>query len=246
MSGIPAPDSATPTVVTSERVGDVAVITIDDGKANALSFEVLDGVMSALDGAVASGAKAIVLAGREGKFSAGFDLKTMTGPTDGARRLLGNGAELAFRVFGSPVPVVLAVTGHALAMGGILTTAADYRVGAEGPYKLGLNEVAIGMPVPSFAVELCRDRLAKRWFTRCLQHARLCSPAEAVDAGFLDEVVALDEVRDRATVVAQELADTVHPGPFRVTRTTMRGALAERLRESLPADLALFEVSAPS
>ena len=75
-----------------------------------------------------------------------------------------------------------------LAMGGILTTTADYRVGAAGDYKLGLNEVAIGMPVPKFAVELTRDRLAKKWFTRCIQHAELCSPEQAVDAGFLDEV----------------------------------------------------------
>ena len=81
-------------------------------------------------------------------------------------------------------PVVFGVTGHALAMGGILTVTADYRVGGEGAFKIGLNEVAIGMPVPSFAVELCRDRLAKKWFTRCVQHAELTSPDTAVEAGF--------------------------------------------------------------
>jgi enoyl-CoA hydratase len=128
-------------------------------------------------------------------------------------------------------------------MGGILTTAADYRVGADGPYKLGLNEVAIGMPVPSFGVELCRDRLAKAWFTRCVQHATLCSPTEAVSAGFLDEVVALDQVAVRATQVATQLAETVHPGPFRATRTTIRSALAAELRVGLARDLALFDVT---
>ena len=128
-------------------------------------------------------------------------------------------------------------------MGAILTTTADYRVGADGPYKLGLNEVAIGMPVPTFGVELCRDRLAKAWFTRCVQHATLCSPAEAVQAGFLDEVVALDAVGGRATAVAAQLAETVHPGPFRMTRETIRGALAERLRAGLARDMARFDVS---
>ena len=225
--------------------GDVAVITLDDGKANAISFEVLDGLNAAIDDAVAGAPKAIAIIGREGKFSAGFNLKIMTGDIADARRLLGGGAELGIKILEAPIPVVLGVTGHALAMGGILTTTADYRVGAAGDYKLGLNEVAIGMPVPKFAVELTRDRLAKRWFTRCVQHAELCSPEQAVEAGFLDEVVALDAVRDRAVAVAQHLADTVHPVPFRVTRGTIRGALAADLRDSLAQDLALFDVTAP-
>jgi len=225
--------------------GDVAVITLDDGKANAISFDVLDGANAALDEAFAS-AKAAVLIGRDGKFSAGFNLKIMTGDIADARRLLGGGAELAIRILEAPIPVVLGVTGHALAMGGILTTTADYRVGAAGDYKLGLNEVAIGMPVPKFAVELTRDRLAKRWYTRCVQHAELCSPEQAVEAGFLDEVVALDDVRGRCVAIAQHLADTVHPVPFKITRSTIRGALAADLRASLAADLALFDISAPS
>ena len=168
----------------------------------------------------------------------------MTGDIADARRLLGGGAELAIRVLEAPKPVVFGVTGHALAMGGILTVAADYRVGGEGPFKIGLNEVAIGMPVPSFAVELCRDRLMKKWFTRCVQHAELVTPEVAVEAGFLDEVVPLEDVAARAVAVAQHLADTVHPVPFRVTRTTIRGALAEQLRATLAADLALFDLSA--
>jgi enoyl-CoA hydratase len=225
--------------------GDVAVITLDDGKANAISFDVLDGLNAALDSAFTE-AKAVALIGREGKFSAGFNLKIMTGDIADARRLLGGGAELGIKIFEAPIPVVLGVTGHALAMGGILTTTADYRIGAAGEYKLGLNEVAIGMPVPAFAVELTRDRLAKRWFTRCVQQAELCSPDQAVDAGFLDEVVELGAVRDRAVAVAQGLADTVHPGPFRTTRRTIRGAVADTLRANLAADLALFDVvSAP-
>jgi enoyl-CoA hydratase len=227
--------------VTMVQDGDVAVITVDDGKANALSFTVLEELDVALDKAEA--AKAVALIGREGKFSAGFDLKVMTGDADGARRMLATGADLGLRIYTYPIPVVLGVTGHALAMGGILTTTADYRVGAAGEYKLGLNEVAIGMPVPTFGVELCRDRLSPAWFTRCVQQAELCSPQDAVAAGFLDEVVELDAVPARTVDVAARLAETVHPGPFRMTRETIRGKLAEELRAGLDADMARFDVS---
>lgn len=230
-------------VVTTERIGDVMVARFDDGKANVLSFESLRQLDDALTEA-SSSAKALAIIGRDGKFSAGFDLKVMTADPRDARRLLGTGAELGLSVFTAPIPVVLGVTGHALAMGGILTTCADYRVGARGPFKLGLNEVAIGMPVPRFGVELCRDRLTARWFTRCVQHAELCNPDQAVEAGFLDEVVEPDQVEARSLAVAEHLAATVHTGPFRLTRTNIRRALADELTRSLAEDLALFDVAA--
>jgi enoyl-CoA hydratase len=229
-------------LVSLTRDGDVAVITFDDGKANVFSFAALDALNDALS-AAEQDAKAVALIGREGKFSAGFDLSVMTGGIDDARRLLGDGATLGLRVFTFPIPVVLGVTGHALAMGGILTTTADYRVGAAGPYKIGLNEVAIGMPVPSFGVEFCRARLSPAWFTRCVQHATLCSPDEAVPAGFLDEVVAMDEVPERALAVATQLAETVHPEPFKLTRANIRAVLAEEIRSGLDADMKLFDVT---
>jgi enoyl-CoA hydratase len=228
--------------VSMVRDGDVAVITFDDGKANALSFAVLDGLNDALDTAAAE-SKAVALVGREGKFSAGFDLSVMTGDIEDARRLLAAGATLGLRIYTFPIPVVLGVTGHALAMGGILTTTADYRVGASGPYKIGLNEVAIGMPVPSFGVEWCRARLSPAWFTRCVQHAELCPPERAVLAGFLDEVVPMEEVAGRARAVAAQLAETVHPEPFRLTRENIRGALAEKIGAGLEADTKLFDVT---
>jgi enoyl-CoA hydratase len=239
---VSAAEEPTTDPVRYRTEGDVAVVTIDDGKANALSFGVLDGLEAALDRAVGE-SSALVLLGRPGKFSAGFDLSVMTGSPQGARDLLGRGAEFGLRLYSSPVPVVLGVTGHALAMGGILLCCADVRVGADGPFKLGLNEVAIGMPVPRFAVELCRDRLSKRSFTAALQLAHVHDPAEALSAGFLDEVVAPDEVEGRAVTIAAELAGRLHVGPFRQTRRTMRGDLTERLRAELAEDLAAFDVA---
>lgn len=231
--------------VTYSLIDDVATITVDDGKANALGHPTLGGIEDALDRSESDGAKAVVIAGRDGKFSAGFDLSVMTSGSENARALLGRGAELGIRVFEFPRPVVLAVTGHALAMGGILLCCADVRIGAQGPFKLGLNEVRIGMPVPAFAVEVCRDRLSPRYFTRAIQLAHVHSPDEALAAGFLDQVVEPDHVVARATEVAADLAASLHPGPFRMTRTTVRGAVANHLRQVLAEDLEEFFVAAP-
>jgi len=235
--------SDAPPAVTCAISDGVATISIDDGKANALSHAVLEGIESALDQALNAEVGAVVVEGRDGKFSAGFDLAVMTaGPTE-ARDMLGRGAELGLRFYELPVPVVFAVTGHALAMGGILQCCADVRIGAEGPYRIGLPEVRIGMPVPAFAVELCRDRLSPRWFNRAVQLGEGLDPHQALQAGFLDEVVELDQVRPRAQEVAADLAANVHRGPFRMTRSTTRGALAGQLRDALADDLAAFSVA---
>ncbi|MFM7067978.1 MAG: crotonase/enoyl-CoA hydratase family protein [Actinomycetes bacterium] len=228
--------------VTFDLRGAVARITIDDGKANALSHEVLGAIETALDTAERS-AGAVVIVGREGKFTAGFDLSVMTAGPEQARELLGRGAELALRLTMFPVPVVMGVTGHALAMGGILLSAGDVRIGAEGPYKIGLPEVRIGMPVPGFAVELCRSRLSPRAFNKAILLAHSFTPAEALDGGFFDELLPLEQVPGRADEVAAELAEQLHRGPFRMTREITNGALVARLRSSLADDLASFDVA---
>lgn len=234
-------EQATDPAVQVSTEGDVVVVRLDDGKANAFSH----GILAALDAALdqAADAKAMALIGRDGKFSAGFDLSVMTAGPQQARDLLEAGAQLAMKTYLSPVPVVFGVTGHALAMGAILSSTADYRVGAEGSFKLGLNEVGIGMPVPRFAVELVRDRLTPAWFTRSAQHGEVLDPASALAAGYLDEVVAPEDVEARALEVASGLAAHVHPTAFRLTRANIRGALAARLNAELAEDLAEFSVA---
>lgn len=231
-----------PGPVTCSVDGAVATITLDDGKANALSHSLLDEFDRSIDEALAAEARVLVVVGRDGKFSAGFDLSVMTAGPEQARDLLRKGADLALRLFELPIPVVFAVTGHALAMGGIILCCADLRIGASGPYKIGLPEVRIGMPVPAFAVELCRDRLSPRWFTRAVMLGERLDPQQALDAGFFDEVAELDQVRDRALSAAGEFAEQVGRGPFRLTRTTARQALAAHLREILDADMESFGV----
>jgi enoyl-CoA hydratase len=222
--------------------GDVATIAFDDGKANALSHAAIDSLHALLDRAEQDAA-AVVVAGRPGRFSGGFDLSVMKGGPVGVRDLVTAGAELILRVYEFPIPVVIACTGHAVAAGAILLMAADVRVGTEGEFKIGLNEVAIGMPVPQFAVELARDRLAKQHFVAAVNHARLFAPFDAVDAGYLDEVARPDDVMAVAQARAAELAGSVNAIAFRLTRTNVRGAQATQFRDGLADDIGRFTVN---
>ena len=230
--------------VTYELRGRVALVTMDDGKANAITHDIARGLRESLDRASVE-ADAVVLAGRPGRFSAGFDLSVMTSGTEEARGLLGAGAEVAIAINEFPKPVVIAATGHALAMGAILLLAADVRIGAQGPFKIGLNEVAIGMPVPRFTVELARECLAVSALTEALNLATIYDPEGAVRVGFLDRVVADDAVVDAAMAEAAELAERLHARAFAETRTFLRGASVERVRAGLAADLTTFMVDLP-
>lgn len=229
-------------IVRYELDGDVAVIRIDDGKANALSHAVIDALDAALQQANAD-AKAVVLVGREGKFSAGFDLKTMTAGPEQAIGLLKAGIELAHSVFLSPIPVVIAATGHGLAMGAILLMAADLRIGADGPYKIGMNEVRIGMPVPRSALAFAENRLARTELVEAIQLATVYDPTGAIAAGYLDRVVPLADVEATAVAAAHELAEALHPTAFRLTREYLRQATADQVLAGLELDAGTFVVN---
>ena len=185
--------------------GNVATITIDDGKVNALTQDVFAQLNDALDQA-ASAEAAVVLAGREGKFSAGFDLKVLVGGGEAAPPLLRAGFELSHRILGFPYPTVIACTGHAYAMGSFLLLSADHRIGiAGGDFRITANEVAIGMTLPWAAIEICRQRLTRTHFDRATILAEVFSPEGAVEAGFLDELVPAEELLSAAYVKAAAL-----------------------------------------
>jgi enoyl-CoA hydratase len=228
--------------VQYERTGDVALITFDDGKANALSHAAIDAIGAHLDHAERD-TKAVVLAGRPGRFSAGFDLSVMKAGPDGVRALVKAGAELCLRLYTFPRPVVVACTGHALAAGAIMLMSTDVRIGAAGEFKIGMNEVAIGMPVPVFAVELARDRLSRRHLTAATTLATIYDPTGALDAGYLDRVVEADTVVDTAVARATELAAGLVARGFAATRANLRGGIATHIRETLDEDLHGFFVA---
>jgi enoyl-CoA hydratase len=222
-------------IVTYRLEGSTAIVTMDDGKANALSDQMLAELSAALTRAE-SEATAAVLAGRPDRFCAGFDLKVMMRGPDAAKVLVRSGAELLMRLYGSPLPIVAACTGHALAGGALLLLAADHRVGAAGTFRIGLNEVSIGIPVPRVAMELARDRLAANELGAATLQSRIYEPNEAVRAGFLDEVAPTDTVVGRAAQVAAGLGTLSRPA-FQGTKQRLRGATIRHVLETLDEDL---------
>jgi enoyl-CoA hydratase len=219
---------------TIEITDHIALIRMDDGKANAINFDMVAALNAALDRAEAE-AKAIVLAGRDGRFSGGFDLNAFaTLGQDGVYRLLDAGAELLLRLYGGPLPVVAACTGHAIAMGTFILLASDTRVGAEGDYKIGANEAITGMNLPLFAIELARARLSPRHLTRAMIQGFIFPPAGAVQAGYLDMTVAPDQVVPTAMGIAAQLAQ-LPGGAYAWNKNAVRKATLDRIKASLGA-----------
>jgi len=216
---------------------DVAVLAMDDGKANALSHAMVDALGAALDRAGRE-AGAVALLGRSGRFSAGFDLGVMSAGPEAARDLVMAGAELLLRLYELPRPTVIGAEGHALAAGALLLCAADTRLVARGDCKIGLNEVAIGMTLPIFGIELARDRLSKRHFTAAVIQARLYDGEGAVEAGFADRALEAGAVRQEAIAAAAALAAGLDRDARAGTKRKARAAVAAHIRDTLAEDMA--------
>ncbi len=226
--------------VSLELTDDVAVIRIDDGKANALGHATMDAINAALD--EAAGARAVVLFGREGKFSAGFDLAVMKEGNESAQAMVRKGAELCMRLYGFPAPVLAGSDGHALAAGALILLSCDVRMASDTPGRIGLPETTIGMPLPVFATELARDRLSRRHFTAATLLGTVYSPAEARDVGFVDRVVPVAELEATVMEAASAHAEAIAPGGFAKTRRNVRQSTIDFVTASLDADLATFTV----
>lgn len=202
----------------------VATITITNGKANALSHEVFEGLNQALDRAEEDKA-VVILTGQPGILSGGYDLKEMQKGPKEASALVNVGSTFTRRLAAFPLPVIGACSGHAIAKGAFVLLSVDYRIGIQGSFKLGLNEVAIGMTMHHAGIEIARHRLAPSHFYRSVVNAEIYNPEGAVEAGFLDEVVAPEQLMERANEVArqfQKLNMTAH-------KQTKRKAKAEYL-----------------
>ncbi|TXH05916.1 MAG: crotonase/enoyl-CoA hydratase family protein [Nevskiaceae bacterium] len=216
----------------------VATITMDDGKANAVSSAMQEALNAALEEALADKA-VVVLGGRAGTFCAGFHLPTLMAGGPDAVKMLAGGFELARRILTFPRPVVIACSGHALAMGAFLLLSGDFSVGAAGAFKIGANEVAIGLSMPHAAVEICRARLAPAHFLRAMMTSEIYRPEEAVAAGFLDRVVPEAEVLSEARAVAARFTQ-LNMNAYRETKQRVRAPLLAALNGAMEADQAVF------
>lgn len=222
-------------IVRYEKQGNVAIVTLDDGKANALGHEMIAAIHAALDRAETE-AHAVVLAGRPGRFCAGFDLRVLTAGREVAAPLVRAGGSLFMRLYGLRLPVIAACTGHALAGGALLLLVSDARIGATGDFKLGLNEVAIGIPLPILVRRLAEDRLDTRRRVEATLLARVYDPAAARDVGYLDEVVSEPELSSRALERARELA-RLPPRAFSTSKESMRRATIDEITAALDDDV---------
>jgi enoyl-CoA hydratase len=230
--------------VTTTVDDGVLVVGIDDGKMNALSHAVIEQLHGALD-AAATGAQAVCLVGNERALSAGFDLSVMSAGPVAARELVEAGARLLMRLYAHPQPTVVAVTGHALAAGALVVLSCDTRIAADKPSKIGLNEVAIGMRVPVFAMELARDRLSKRYATRATLQAEIFDPNGAKAAGYVDGVVPEASCVAAAIDEARRLAQ-LPVGGYAASKQTLRQDTVEHVLATLDEDMGLLAGPSPS
>ena len=203
----------------------VALITLDDGKANALGAQMWADLNAALDEAEKADA-IVILTGREGVMSGGFDLKEMgSGPQD-ALVLTSKGSKFARRLMAFPRPVIMAATGHTIAMGAFLSLACDYSMIKAGDFKVGLNETLIGMTMHNFGIEMGRYHLPKSYFNRCVINGEIFSPKGAMHAGFFDRVVPEDQWA-MAIPMAGQMFKQVNAEAFKNTKLRSRKAIFE-------------------
>ncbi|HYE45695.1 MAG TPA: crotonase/enoyl-CoA hydratase family protein [Caulobacter sp.] len=223
-------------LVTYERKGPAARIRMDDGKVNKMGPEMIAAIDAAFDRAAGEGAIP-VLTGRPNLFSAGFDLKVFAGgDAEAGRRMVRAGAELSLKIMTFPLPVIAGVQGHAFPAGAFQVLSSDWRIGTEGDWTIGLNEVAIGLTIPQFALEVARQRLTPAAFSRTALTGEMFPAREALAAGFVDELVAPDGFEaaiDRAVERLSKLSMPAHAA----TKAKARGPYIAAIRAAIDAEL---------
>ncbi|CAI8761378.1 MULTISPECIES: crotonase/enoyl-CoA hydratase family protein [Pseudomonas] len=212
----------------------IATLTLSNGKVNAISPDVIAEFNAALDRAVTDRA-VVIITGQPGILSGGYDLKVMTAGPREAVALVTAGSTLARRLLSHPFPVIVACPGHAVAKGAFLLLSADYRIGVEGAFSIGLNEVQIGMTMHHAGIEIARDRLNKVALQRSVVNGEMFNPQGAVAAGFLDVVVSPEELQGAALAAARQLKK-INMTAHKNTKLKVRKALLEALDNAIIQD----------
>jgi enoyl-CoA hydratase len=223
-----------PELVSYQFADGIATLTLCNGKVNAISPDVIASFNFALDRALQDKA-IVIITGQVGILSGGYDLKVMMSSPQNAIALVTLGSLLARRMLTHPYPIIVACSGHAIAKGAFILLSVDYRVGVDGPFTIGLNEVKIGLTMHHVGIELARDRLCKSAFQRSVINAEMFNPQSARDAGFLDSVVPAVELMNTALAMAQQLKNInflAHAG----TKLKVRKKLLETLEQAIEMD----------
>jgi enoyl-CoA hydratase len=213
-------------MIEREERGGVVTLRLAHGKASALDVELTEGIRRELGAAV--DASAVVLTGTGSIFSAGVDLfRVLDGGAEYVRRFLPSLVDTIRELFVFPKPVVVAANGHAIAGGGILTAAGDYRLMARGGGRIGVPELVVGVPFPAIALEVVRYALAPNQLHEAVYLGRTYTPEEALACGFVDELADPDALAGRAHEVALHLASVPHAA-FRIAKRQLRAPALER------------------
>jgi len=221
-------------LVSYSLTDGVATLTIANGKVNAISPDVIGALNQALDQAEQDKA-VVVLTGQPGILSGGYDLKVMMSGPQAAIDLVASGSSLARRMLAHPYPIIVACPGHAVAKGAFLLLSADYRIGVDGPFNIGLNEVKIGMTMHQVGIAIARDRLSPAFLQRSVINAEMFNPHGAMTAGFLDQVVPADQLLAAANAMAQQFKG-LNMGAHKKTKLKVRKNLLDALDAAIEAD----------
>lgn len=216
-------------MISIEQHDSAQIIIMDDGKVNALNKEKLDALTGAL-AQCAEGQAPVVIRGRKGIFSAGFDLKGFGAGPETATAQLQAGKDAILAILRHPAPVITVCEGHAYPMGAFLMLAADYAIGTEGEFVTGMNESAIGMALPIYPMILGADRLTPAG-RKAVSTSEMFSPQAACAVGYFDKVVAPGEV-EAAMAEAIAHMKTLNAGAFNANKSAMNRQLIDDIEAS--------------
>lgn len=222
-------------VINVETNNNITTITIENGKVNAISHEVIDAINNALDIAEKEGS-VVILTGQAGIFSGGFDLNTMKSGPKEALALVTKGSKLSRRMLSFPLPIIGACSGHAIAKGAFLLLSCDYRIGALGGFKIGLNEVAIGMTMHNAGIEIARNRIPQNFFNRSVINAEIFDPNTAIEAGFIDLAVEPEALMKTAQFAAEQMGK-LNMKAHHATKLKTRKEFLNTLDQAIESDL---------
>ncbi|WP_288955002.1 crotonase/enoyl-CoA hydratase family protein [uncultured Polaribacter sp.] len=221
--------------VTYQSEENYVIVAIKNGKANAISHNVIDRVNDCLDKAEQE-SKVVILTGQVGIFSAGFDLKVMTKSPEAAKELVTRGSQLSHKMLSFSQPIVIACSGHAIAKGAFLLLSSDYRIGTEGDFKIGLNEVQIGMTMHNAGIVIAKARLSEVYLNRSVNNAEIYNPKQAINAGFLDIIVPDNHLLPTA-IKAAEMFSKLNKKAHAETKLKVRKQHLQDLEEAIQLDL---------
>ena len=225
-------------IATLTSDGDVSIITLNDGKANVFSPEMSKAVSSLLD-QVPEDKGSLVITGRPGIFSAGFDLKIISsGDADAVASMVKAGFTLLARIYNFPRPVIAACSGHGVALGAFLLCCADYRIGAKGQFIVQANETRNNMSIPTPILEISKSRIAKTHWYRAILNAEAYPVENAIAPGYLDEVTDAENLMNRAMEVANDLATLGHPH-YKITKDLDQKETLKRINDAIGENTSL-------